>query len=354
MRMIPLTLLAAVLATGAQAATFSLDSFNISQFVTSGTGTSASQVADATAPGGFRDVQVLNVDGRADGTTFLAGPSGVALSNGPQVSGTGLLTYDGDDDPTTVNTSGLGGFDLTFRSRGDSLSFLGLESDFDFEVTTRVWDMAGGFSRPVFPVGFQDSSDYRCAFQQFRRDRGLYECRGDPVRFRWKRRAEPRHEPGRHRGDRTSAHPAAGVGPPARRCLTRHGWDESPSAAQGGLIDAVRLAAYPDLRLPVHRQSGWARNPMAWSRLAGWPCFKPPNFRASHERLVLAARRSDSADLTVSKRASPKPASARPRRGGASSRTGNLHSGHVGGPLRAPYCRMLRTAPMSAKNTLEI
>ena len=62
-------------------------------------------MADATALGGFRDVQVLNDDGNAGGTNFLAGSSGVALSNGPRTSGTGLLTYDGDDDPTTVNTA---------------------------------------------------------------------------------------------------------------------------------------------------------------------------------------------------------------------------------------------------------
>lgn len=109
---------AAVLCTGAQAfaATLVIDDFSDEQRVQDAPGfaPNSSQLAGSML-GGYRDLAVTNTS--ADGSNLAATELNVTggnlkFSNVAGARGEGTLTYDGDDDPTTVNTSGLGGVNL--------------------------------------------------------------------------------------------------------------------------------------------------------------------------------------------------------------------------------------------------
>ncbi|NEN90597.1 MAG: PEP-CTERM sorting domain-containing protein [Okeania sp. SIO3H1] len=105
-------------AGSAQAAPIVIDDFSVGQdvgfqpiptFIPSN-----SQVGpDGSILGGFRDMEVM---GDADGLieTRMQATGGVLnFSNNVETNGTGMIVWDGDDDPTVVDEDGLGGIDLT-------------------------------------------------------------------------------------------------------------------------------------------------------------------------------------------------------------------------------------------------
>ncbi len=143
--------------TGASAATVVLDSFDSTQVVVdrpTGGQVNNSQLADASVFGGFRDLSVSNDQGNDNATQVVVGGGTLAFSNTFGNSGSGTLTYDGDDSPTSVNTTGLGGLDLNFGKKGTGFVFDVIATDFNLLLTVRAWDMVGGFSEfsQAFPA----------------------------------------------------------------------------------------------------------------------------------------------------------------------------------------------------------
>jgi hypothetical protein len=144
----------AVLVTGAQAyaATLVIDSFGDQQRVqdTPTNNPNNSQVSAAVL-GGFRDLEVLNTnaDGSAEGATELHVTGGnLKFSNVAGAQGEGYLTYDGDDDATSVNTTGLGGANLLIGA--NPYLFFAEPADVKFDntafFTVTAWDMDGGIA----------------------------------------------------------------------------------------------------------------------------------------------------------------------------------------------------------------
>ncbi|WP_103174841.1 VPLPA-CTERM sorting domain-containing protein [Paracoccus sp. SY] len=136
-------------ASQASAATLVIDAFDGSQWVQDApVTTNASQVGGANIIGGFRDLAVQNTsaDGDNMAATELRVTNGkLKFSNVSGARGEGTLTYDGDDDPTSVNTSGLGGINLLIGT--DPHFFFGLPADEPFDnvalFRATVWDTAG-------------------------------------------------------------------------------------------------------------------------------------------------------------------------------------------------------------------
>ncbi|EKE43272.1 hypothetical protein OCGS_2609 [Oceaniovalibus guishaninsula JLT2003] len=129
---------AAVMVSGAQAfaATLLIDDFSTVQSVSdvpSAGLTNASQAAGPGILGGFRDLQVSNTanNGNPTNATELeATGTSLAFNNNAQARGTGTVTYDGDDDPTTLNPFGLGGVNLN----------IGTDPFFAFDVDSAAFD----------------------------------------------------------------------------------------------------------------------------------------------------------------------------------------------------------------------
>ena len=102
----------------AQAASIVIDDFSIFQdvglqpigfFIPS-----SSQVgADASIIGGFRDIEAMGNAGVPLQTRITADNGVLDFANSVDTTGSGVITWDGDDDPTVVDPTGLGGIDLT-------------------------------------------------------------------------------------------------------------------------------------------------------------------------------------------------------------------------------------------------
>ncbi|MBL3701737.1 hypothetical protein GI582_03405 [Sulfitobacter sp. BDSS02] len=104
-----------------------------------------SEVADAGVLGGYRDFEVMNTDatGNPEDATELRSEAGLlSFSNIAGASGSGYITYDGQDDPTSVNTTGLGGINLEI---GTNPYFAFDVAYFDRNVFIEItaWDMLG-------------------------------------------------------------------------------------------------------------------------------------------------------------------------------------------------------------------
>ena len=143
------TAAALVLMGGAPAfaASLLIDDFSTNQRVTDlpqGGIPDSSQVASGTAIGGYRDMEVRTASSEEDATELRAFNGILGFSNITGTTGEGWVTYDGDDDPLTVNTSGLGG--LNFDLPEARFVFDVLEYDHDMFFEARVWDTMGGFS----------------------------------------------------------------------------------------------------------------------------------------------------------------------------------------------------------------
>lgn len=164
MRIFATTLFAALAATGANAATFLLDDFNSAQAVQDVGPPPSSQVADTAVLGGFRDLQAISDSGTAGSIGLVVNGGGLSLRNFSDTAGIGLVTYDGDDDPTTVNTTGLGGFDLTFGGVGTGLLFANMISSGPLLIGVNIWDVRGGFSTFSESIHFPASSPFKASF----------------------------------------------------------------------------------------------------------------------------------------------------------------------------------------------
>ena len=139
-------------ASQASAAVLVIDAFDGEQLVQDAPSTDVAnndQVADSGVLGGYRDLAVKNTyaTGNNRGATELRVTDGmIKFSNISGAKGTGTLTYDGDDDATVVNTTGLGGINLLIGT--DPYFYFGLpggDDTFDniASFTATVWDMAG-------------------------------------------------------------------------------------------------------------------------------------------------------------------------------------------------------------------
>ena len=164
---------AAVLLTGAQAfaATLVIDSFSDQQRVqdTPTNNPNASQMA-ANVLGGYRDLSVDNTtaNGSAEGATELHVTGGnLKFSNVAGAQGQGFLTYDGNDDATSVNTTGLGGVNLLIGANPYFYFAEAAEVPFDNTAFFRVeaWDMNGGTA--VYEETLTASYDPRLFFSDF-------------------------------------------------------------------------------------------------------------------------------------------------------------------------------------------
>lgn len=155
-------------ASQASAAVLVIDSFETAQWVQDAPVTvNASQVEGSGILGGFRDLAVQNTQADGDNTnaTELRVTNGkLKFSNISGAKGTGTLTYDGNDDPTTVNTAGLGGINLLIGT--DPYFYFGLPADEPFDntalFTVTVWDTLGGTStyQEVLAPGFNQELSF--------------------------------------------------------------------------------------------------------------------------------------------------------------------------------------------------
>lgn len=141
---------AATLAMGgaASAATILIDDFSTDQLVTDTPGigqTNNSQVASGSAIGGFRDLEVTNDQGDLTATELRVANGALSFSNIAGATGSGTITFDGDDDPTTTNTSGLGGINLV-TGPNPFFSFDVLNFDSTLQIDITAFDIFGGVS----------------------------------------------------------------------------------------------------------------------------------------------------------------------------------------------------------------
>ncbi len=159
-----------MLAAGsAKAAPIIIDTFDVEQdvgllgipmFIPS----SSQEGPDASILGGFRDMQVT---GDADNfleTRLQSTGGGLTFSNNVETSGIGQIVWDGDDDPTTIDPTGLGGIDITRNGDWDldriwldlvSADLPGLELTFNiYDTNNNVSTLSRTFNNPVnAPVG---------------------------------------------------------------------------------------------------------------------------------------------------------------------------------------------------------
>ena len=146
---------------GANAALIHIDDFNdaVIQRVSDVPGvglTNADSKAYTNAIGGTRDLQVTNNEGLVDGTELRVQNGILSFSNISLATGSGVITYDGDSDPTTLDPFGLGGVDLQQNSvLGKNFFIFDLVSaDADIDISIDVYDMSGGFSTFSQPISF--------------------------------------------------------------------------------------------------------------------------------------------------------------------------------------------------------
>ena len=103
-----------------------------------------SELDSAGVLGGSRDMEADNTSTSPEigGTQVNTNGDAFNISNASCCSGSGILTYDGDDnDPLTVDTVGLGGVDLTNGGEiNGRLVFTVVTNDFDFPFDLTIWD----------------------------------------------------------------------------------------------------------------------------------------------------------------------------------------------------------------------
>ena len=152
-----LSLLAATALLGAgsaQADPILLDDFEVEQDVGNlglpGFIPESSQVGpDSSILGGFRDMQATgNADSFLENRLQVVNGA-LGFSNNADTEGTGIVVWDGDDDPTVVDTEGLGGIDIT-NNNGWELDGIWVEilsADLPgLELGFTIWDVDGNSS----------------------------------------------------------------------------------------------------------------------------------------------------------------------------------------------------------------
>lgn len=141
--------IAAMAPVGAHAASVLIDDFTSDQRaldLSTGIAPMFSEIADGAVLGGFRDITADNDENAADATEVRIENGTLSFSNIAGRSGTGFLTYDGNDGSMDVDTDGLGGFDLTFGGQGTGFIYDVIEADAELDFTVEAYDIFGGFS----------------------------------------------------------------------------------------------------------------------------------------------------------------------------------------------------------------
>lgn len=170
-----ITAAASVVGLAGPASALVIDAFEDYQFTEDTAGddaTSASELDGISVLGGSRDV--VSVNGGANvlsgtqSTVDNANSGYFSVSNASTTSGTGTLTYDGDDnDATGVDSYGLGGLDLTDGMVDNVFAFDIIAADLPFDYTLTVWDEDSSDSyMGVIPGGTFGSSEM-IAFSSF-------------------------------------------------------------------------------------------------------------------------------------------------------------------------------------------
>ena len=137
------------MAPAANAASVLIDGFDSNQLavdVAGGMQSMFTELQDNSVLGNFRDLQANNDNGTLAGTEVRVANSALVFSNLGFESGTGELTYDGEDNSPSVDFDGLGGFDLTFGGQGRGFEYEVIFADADLGFTVEVYDTMGGVS----------------------------------------------------------------------------------------------------------------------------------------------------------------------------------------------------------------
>ena len=140
---------AVAIAPAANAASVLIDGFDSDQLavdVAGGMQSMFTELQDNSVLGNFRDLQAMNDNGTLAGTEVRVANSALVFSNLGFESGTGELTYDGEDNSAAVDFMGLDSFDLTFGGTGRGFEYEVLFADADLGFTVEVYDMMGGLS----------------------------------------------------------------------------------------------------------------------------------------------------------------------------------------------------------------
>jgi len=148
-----IALIAALAAPFPAAAQIIIDSFSTNQatlsltFPPSGT-TASSSVSGAGILGGERDLQIDLTAGVLAGNTVTGGVSGgfFSYSQGPTISGTSTIQWDGTDGSAGLNPTGLGGIDLTMGGTQDAILMNTFFDDVPTNITIQVFTDAGNAS----------------------------------------------------------------------------------------------------------------------------------------------------------------------------------------------------------------
>ena len=165
------------MAPAANAASVLIDGFDSQQRaidVASGLESMFSEINDPSVLGEYRDISASNDNGTVEGTEVRVFNSALAFSNIAFESGEGFLTYDGQDGSMAVNTTGLGGFDLTFGGLGTGFEYEVIQADAELGFTVEAYDMVGGFSSfmTVLPETLTTQT-FTGSFDQFMGDADL-------------------------------------------------------------------------------------------------------------------------------------------------------------------------------------
>lgn len=108
----------------------------------------SSDGGNGTILGGYRDMEVEYVSGGITGAKVDMAVDGalnkLAFSSDDDVIGLGTIQWDGNDNSTALDTTGLGGINLS--AVGDAFILLVDHSDLGFNFQTSVYDMAGNFT----------------------------------------------------------------------------------------------------------------------------------------------------------------------------------------------------------------
>lgn len=147
---IPALLLTVVASGGMAAAATVIDDFTTAGRVSDPASALVVTAEQFSAPsallfGGFRDLEAERLTG-ASRTELETFNGNLLFSNGSGTSGIGRVTWDGDDDPTTVDTMGLGGLDLTSYGFDPAFFLDILFADADLGLLLTVWDLNGNSS----------------------------------------------------------------------------------------------------------------------------------------------------------------------------------------------------------------
>ncbi len=140
-RAISLLLLATHMASVAQALT--IDAFNRNQKANSSTSatTTTNAITTATAVGGYRTLSIRKTTSGSVAASLQTADGTLFLSQGPGVAAQSSVNWDGDNDTTSINYTGLGGIDLTQDGASAILIHL-TSSDNDIEFAIKIYDIS--------------------------------------------------------------------------------------------------------------------------------------------------------------------------------------------------------------------